>query len=175
MTIFGTANAKPARLYLPKATATWSLEGIFDGPKKSDKKSLTGSIKSFNNGKKGGGSNAVLYSIGLTDTESIDIRRCFNETNHIFAFGRDITKTVMTVSVMVFLGESCDGAGNHTIATLHKKYDETRVSKSKESKLIQFDDVVASGFLISMHIGGIDPRTSSFIAEFTYILDIDEQ
>lgn len=154
MTIFGTANAKPARLFLPKATATWSLEGLFEGSNK--------------------GSNAVLYSIGLSDVESLDIRRCFNETNHIFSFGRDISKTIMTVSVMVFLGEPCDGSGGVTLDNLHGKYEKARLSKAKEPKMIQFDDVTAYGFLISMQVSGIDPRTSSFIAQFNYILDLDE-
>ena len=152
MTIFGTRNAKPARIFLPKATSTWSLEGLFEGSRNS---------------------NAILYSIGLTDMESVDIRRCFNETNHIFSFGRDVSKTVMTVSVMVFLGESCDGSGDATLDSIHGKYEKARVSKAKGPKMIQFDDTTAQGFLIGMTISGVDPRTSSFIAQFEYILDLD--
>ena len=152
MTIFGTENAKPARLFLPKATATWSLEGLFDGSNNS---------------------NAILYSIGMADVESLDIRRCFNETNHIFSFGRDVSKTIMTVSVMVLLGKPCDGSGDVTLDSIRGKYEKARVSKAKDSKMIQFDDTTAHGFLISMNISGIDPRTSSFIAQFSYILDLD--
>ena len=154
MTVFGVSDTS-SRLYLPKASSKWSLEGLVGGG--------------------GTGSNAVLYSIGMSDTESIDIRRCFNETNHIFAFGRDVSKTVMTVSVLVFIGKPCGGgSGDVTLDTLHGKYEKARVSKSKTAKMIQFDDVTAYGFLINMDVGDIDPKTSTFVARFTYILDLDK-
>lgn len=166
MTIFG-GSGSAARLYLPKATCRWSIEGIFDGT-----------------GSKG---NVVLSSIEMNDVESIDVRRCFNETNHIFAFGRDVTKSVINVSVILFFGESCGGGSsasdnsysyggsNVKLDDIRSKYEKARVSKSKEPKMIQFDDFTVHGFLIGMQLGSMDARTSSCTIVFTFLPDQDER
>lgn len=166
MTIFG-GSGSAARLYLPKATCRWSIEGLFDGM--------------------GSKSNVVLSSIDMNDVESIDVRRCFNETNHIFAFGRDVTKSVINVSVILFFGESCGGGSSVSedgysyggaavkLADIRSKYEKARVSKSKKSRMIQFDDFTVRGFLIGMQLGSMDARTSTCTVVFTFIPDQDDK
>ena len=148
--IFGNTNTS-ARMYIPKATASWSISGLFDNTK---------------------GSNAVVHSYSYDDIDLVDIRRCFNETNHIFAFGRDIIRSSITVDVLLFLGKGCEAGGSSIkISELVSSYNKNRVSVSKKSLDILVDDFQAKGFLYKMSIGQVDARTGTCIVSFTFILD----
>lgn len=148
MTVFGVTTE--AKLFLPVATANWNIAGIVTN----------------------GSANIILASFSLDDMEAIDIRRCFNETNHIFALGRDIERSILTVEVIVFLGKVCDGSGSKTIDNIRGAYESHRVSKSRSSFDVQIGTYLqASGFPIRMTVGSVDPATQSCRIAFTFILD----
>ena len=149
--IFGNTNTS-ARMYIPKATASWSISGLFDNTE---------------------GSNAIVHSYSLDDIDLVDIRRCFKETNHIFAFGRDILRSSVTVDVLLFLGKSCGetSTSNVTIKQIRGKYNSKRVSVSKQPLDIQIDDFQSRGFLYKMSIGQVDARTGTCIVSLSFILD----
>lgn len=149
MTVFGADKFGEAKLFLPKASSSWDIAGIVGN----------------------GDGNVILASFELLDIEAVDIRRCFNETNHIFALGRDIERSVVSADVMVFFGKPCEGSGGKKISDIRSAYEKKRISKSLSTQDIRCDAFSATGFLIRMTVSGVDAATQSCHVGFTFILD----
>lgn len=154
MTIIGSKGTA-SNIYLPASTYSWDLKGLV---------------------KKGEFDNLVLIGFQLGASETVDIRRCFNDITHIFSFGRDIGSSTVSVSLMCFLGGSCkeggNGSGYATVNRLAQKYDrDRRIYMSKDSIEISIDDFLVYGYLVGMQIGGVDPSTGTCVVTFQFILD----
>lgn len=152
MTIFGPIPT--SKLFLPKSTADWGIKGML---------------------KKGDCGNIALLSFYASDSETIDIRKCFQDVNHIFAFGRDISKSVVTVEFIYFYGKECSKSSNTgstlSIDNIRKKYEENRIYKKKQTLSVTIDNFNFSGYLIDMKFGQVDPKTSTCGITFTFIVD----
>lgn len=150
-TIFGS-DVK-AKLFIPKSSAEWSIDGIFG---KSDY------------------DNVLLLSFELTDEEIVDIRRCFEETTHIFAFGRNPQTSILHVSTVIFLYDGC-GDSEHgnwlKLQELRDKYKACRVYEKNAPIKVRIDDFVLNGFLIKLHVSDVDPVKKLCVATFTFLLD----
>ena len=151
----GTAIFGPdvtAKLFVPKSSAEWSIGEIF---------------------KKGDYDNVILSSFDLMDVEIVDVRRCFEETTHIFAFGRHPEASLLTVSVMIFLDNGCEKEYSKWLKLdkLREEYKKNRVYEKKTPSKVSIDDLVLNGFLIKMAISDVNPMTKTCIATFTFLLD----
>lgn len=154
MTIIGSKGSV-ADIYIPASTYSWNLKGLVS---------------------KGEFNNLVLIGFQFGASETVDIRRCFNDVTHIFSFGRDIGNSMVSVSLMCFLGGSCkksgNGSGYSTVNRLIQKYDKNgRIYMSKKSIEIAIDNFLIYGYLVGMQIGGVDPSTGTCVVTFQFILD----
>lgn len=149
--IFGTKVK--AKVFIPNGVSEWSIDGML---------------------KKEEYDNAVLQSFAIVDQEIVDIRRCFEETTHIFAFGRNPTASVLQVSVLLFLYDGCPGGAHPKwlkIEDLRKKYKECRVYEKKDSLKVTIDTMNVNGFLIKMSVDDVNPNTSACTVGLTFLID----
>lgn len=96
MKVFGN-GFPPSKIFMPKAMASWRIGDMIG---------------------RGDYDNVALASFSVVDRENIDVRRCFQETNHIFAFGRDIVQSVVTIDMVMFLGSACGGSSGSRLGGL---------------------------------------------------------
>ena len=143
-------SGQNAKIFVPAASASWNIDGI---------------------AQKGDYDNLLLLSFSIHDQEVIDIRRCFEETTHIFAFGRDINKTVLQVSLLMMLATGCTQLNYATIEDMQKAYSDNRVYKKLDSVAVTIDGLTLNGFLIEMNMGDVNPATKTSVVTFTFILD----
>lgn len=149
MRVFGTSVQ--GKLIAPKATSSWKIGEML---------------------KKGQYNNIAVLSFSSVDVESIDIRRCFDETNHLFSFGRDVMKSVVTLDMVLFLGQICTkkgGVGTLSISQLKTLYSKNRVSQKKEGLSSNVDDFTFKGYLVGMTIGSVDPSRQYCVVSFSFI------
>ena len=152
--IFG-AEVGTKKVFAPGGSADWAIKDFI---------------------KKGEFNNVVLYSFSMADQEVVDVRRCFQDVTHIFAFGRNAQASVMGVSLLMFLFDKCRApVGNKgtplKIDALRSKYEAVRVYKRSEPLEINIDDTNVKGFLVKMTIDDVNPATGACVATFTFILD----
>jgi len=150
--IFGTKVK--AKLFMPDGVSEWSIGDML---------------------KKDEYDNAVLQSFAISDQEIIDVRRCFEETTHIFAFGRNPTGSVLQVSVLLFLYDGCPENGPHSkwlkLEDIRKKYKEYRVYEKQDSLRVAIDTMNVNGFLTKMTVDNVDPLNNFCTVGFTFLLD----
>lgn len=148
--IFGS-DGKSTVMTVPDSSAQWSISDF---------------------AKKGQYSNLLLYSFGIVDQEAIDVRRCFNDVTHVFAFGRDLRTSVFSVNLLLLLGKICaENQQKMTIADLRKKYADLRVYKNDETVQVTIDDLTLNCFLTSMELGQVSPDTLSCVVSLTFLID----
>ena len=149
--IFG--NNQTTKLFLPKGSAKWELGEVL---------------------KKGQYNNIFLLSFSLRDRELVDIRRCFDETTHIFAFGRNPAQCILQVSILMFLYNGCPETATSwaTPDELRKSYSKNRIYKKTDAPIaITVDDFTNSGFLIDMSIDNVNPSDKTCVVTYTVLLD----
>ena len=82
---------------------------------------------------------ALVSNFTVNDMEKSTITQCFNNVNHIYAFGHDPDQSGFSITYLVFLGEACmedenggfKDSGN--LAKIVKSYNDLKVSNSKAS------------------------------------------
>lgn len=150
--IFGADTA--ATLMIPKGTADWEISDMF---KRADY------------------DNLLLMSFQLSDQETIDIRRCFDEVTHIFAFGRNVANTAFSVTFALFLYNKCTNEENEDkwlkLDTLQDKYEQARVFKHPKPLEITIDGFTINGFLVRLSVGDVNPATKVAAVRLTFIPD----
>lgn len=148
--IFGTKVK--AKVFMPDGVSEWSIGDML---------------------RKGDYDNAVLQSFALVDQEIVDVRRCFEETTHIFAFGRNPNASVLQVAILLFLYNGCPNSTYNwlKIEDLRKKYKENRVYEKKDSLKISIDTMNLDGFLVKMSAGDVNPSTGACTVGLTFLLD----
>lgn len=151
--IFGTDTK--AKLFIPGGSASWSIGDIVKARQYD---------------------NALLLSFSLVDQETIDIRRCFEETTHIFAYGRNMNTSLLQVSLLLFLYDGCKGAAANRggwlkTSELRDKYEQNRIYKKQDTIKIVIDDFNIDGYLIKMDISDVNPALKTCTATFTFIPD----
>lgn len=147
--IFG-ADGTNTILSVPDTSAQWSISGF---------------------AQKGEYQNLLLYSFALNDQEAVDIRRCFNDVSHVYAFGRDLRMSVLQVNLMLFLGKICPERNKVTIKDLRDKYGDIRVYKNDSTVQVTIDTLTLDCFLTAMDIGQVSPQTNSCVITLTFLID----
>lgn len=79
---------------------------------------------------------ALVSNFTVNDVEKSSITQCFNDVNHIYAFGHDPEQSGFSISYLVFLGEGCmedsfSDSGN--LNTIVRSYNSLKVSEKKAS------------------------------------------
>lgn len=154
--VFG-AKAQAQDIHLPLSSMEWKVGDLVEKDK----------YKSI-----------ALYSMSLEDNESVDIRKCFNDTTHIFSFGRDSNRNLLVIHLLCFLGEYCSGgegksggSGNESqsgmkdLKRLREDYEEKRVYKSSATpaQIVIGDMLDINGFITSMTLGNVSPDNGTAV------------
>ena len=143
--LFG-AGASTPRLFMPKASAAWSMLGL----------------QYYN--------NVVLLNFALNDQELVNVERCFNKECHLFAWGRDSQKCVLQVDLIVFFNNQCNNAGDISLEELRRIYDGWRVYLLQDAAEIMIDDFTVNGYLVQMSIHDVSAERGSCIVSFAFII-----
>lgn len=147
--IFG-ADGKNTVLSIPDSSAQWTIKGF---------------------AQKGEFSNVFLYSYGIVDQEAVDARRCFNDITHVYAFGRDLRMSMLSVNLRVLLGQVCSDKDKATLKDLRDKYSNLRIYKNDSTVQVTLDTLTLDCFLTAMEVGQIDPMSSSCVVTLTFLID----
>ena len=116
-------------------------------------------------GKEGLGSEKnefIVQDFSFVDQEKNSIIQCFDNVNHVYAFGHDPDGSVFSVTFLVFLGGKCSGDGecgeapssfklSGSLGKLLEKYKGLKVSKGATVKVLFANDsgAVLVGIVLS--------------------------
>ena len=105
-------------------------------------------------------SGYLVTDFRFSDMEKVGVIQCFNDYNHIYAFGHDPENSGFSVSFTVFLGDKCmEGSFKEgsSLKTVLKKYLDDRVSKKKATIEITLGQgTTFVGLVQSCEIGNAD-------------------
>ena len=146
--IIGTGDN--AKFFLPASSASWNIKGVVQ---------------------KGQYDNILLLSFAIHDQEVIDVRKCFREVTHIFAFGRNPSAAVLQMSLLMFLPKPCPKMKMGTIEDIRRDYDSNRIYKLKSSLPVTIDGLTINGFLVEMDMSNVNPSSHTCVVTFTFIID----
>lgn len=79
---------------------------------------------------------ALVSNFTVNDMEKSTITQCFNNVNHIYAFGHDPEQSGFSITYLVFLGEACMTEGfkdSGNLSKIVKGYNALKVSSKKAS------------------------------------------
>lgn len=151
--VFGTEVT--ARLFLPKGSADWSIGDDFLKKDKYD--------------------NVLLQAFALVDQEIVDVRRCFEETTHVFAFGRNAQSSILQVVLIMFLYDGCSGGEKNDkwldVEKLRTEYKKNRVYENQVPLKVSIDELNVSGYLIKMGIENVNPSSKTCTVTLNFLLD----
>lgn len=106
-------------------------------------------LSMFDNGASLG---APITGVQFNLAENIGILPCLGDNAHIYAFGRDVQSSRISVTFMVFLIGSKDKSGAHseTLSALVTKYNESRISESPKEATLTLGHLAAKGYVVGM-------------------------
>ena len=53
------------------------------------------------------GETTLVSNFSVQDNEKLGMIQCFNDTNHLYAFGHDPENSEFSVTYIAFLGQAC--------------------------------------------------------------------
>lgn len=108
---------------------------------------------------------ALVSSFTASDMEKSTITQCFNNVNHIYAFGHDPDQSGFSVTYLVFLGEACmeeDFKDSGNLAKVVKSYNDLKVSRSKASVDITLGTgLTVVGIILSANVAMYDAEMNA--------------
>ena len=114
---------------------------------------------------------AVLVSnFQVVDNEKLGIIQCFNNTNHLYAFGHDPQSSGFTVTYIVFMGKEngkdicMQGSfkSGNLVGGAVRTYNELKVSGYKKTVMVTFGNGTAlTGVVTSLDIAVFDPEINA--------------
>lgn len=117
--------------------------------------------------KSGGG--ILVSNFNFSKNEKTSIIQCFNEVNHIYAFGHDPEGSMFQVTFIAFMtgcSESFSDTGN--LKTLVDKYNQKRVSKTKATITATFGKGLSIvGILTNLNAAVFDAETNALSCTFS--------
>lgn len=123
--------------------------------------------------------NVFVQGYNITKFEKKAILQCFNNVNHVYAFGPDPEGSNYSVTYGVFLQEYGCGSkfkSGGALGSLVSQYKKLRVSSSKKIVSLTVDTgAMFSGILVGCQINVVDPETNLVSVTLIFTdLDADE-
>lgn len=117
--------------------------------------------------------SAFVQTVTLNKAEKVGMLQCFNDTNHVYAFGHDPEGSKFSCTMIVFMNK-CDEEGftegftaSGGLAKLIEEYEEKRVSNRKQTVDLKVDDgKTLTGILVGMSSRVEDPELNMFSVTF---------
>lgn len=110
---------------------------------------------------------ALVSTFTVSDMEKSTITQCFNNVNHIYAFGHDPEQSGFSITYLVFLGEACmeDEKGfrdSGNLARVVKSYNDLKVSVSKASVDVTLGTgLTVVGIILSANVAVYDAEMNA--------------
>ena len=119
-----------------------------------------------------GEEGVLVDAFSFSAAEKVSIMQCFQDSNHVYAFGHDPERSAFSVRYAVFLGQKCmkdafkpGGAFSKAI----QAYKDNRVSAHTEDtvKLTYGDGLQMSGIITALEVGVLDPQLNAVFVTIT--------
>lgn len=110
------------------------------------------------------GTGYLVTAFDFVDHEKVGIIQCFEDYNHVYAFGHDPENSAFAVTYTVFLGEACmkekfsEGMSKHIV---HGKYLEDRVSKKGDTIEVVFGETTYTAIVQDCKTTSADPELNT--------------
>ena len=119
---------------------------------------------------------ALVADTGVSKAEKTAILQCFNETNHVYAFGHDPEASQYNVTYLVFLqnSSSCSTAdrfsANDAVKKFLQEYNKLKVSKKHATvDLTMGAETYVSGILVSFNVKVYSAELNMLSVTFGFI------
>ena len=113
----------------------------------------------------------LLTDFRIRMSEKNSVVQCFNEINHIYAFGHDPDGSVFSVTYLVFLGKGCmkeKFEAGTALAAFMRGYLENRVSKKKSTVTITYKGAgYIRGIVLDWDVSVADEEMSAVSVTFS--------
>lgn len=116
------------------------------------------------------GDGYLVSGFAFKDAEKVGIIQCFNDYNHVYAFGHDPENSSFAVTYTVFLGQACmrnsfyDGRGRCYVI---KEYLRDRVSKKGDTIRITLGHTGFIGIVRGCDINSADAEINTATVTIT--------
>lgn len=112
------------------------------------------------------GEGAFVSGVSAEKSEKKGIIQCFNNVNHVYAFGQDPESSRYSCTLTVFMQKAGCGnsfqSGGH-VAGIVSQYEAKRVSKNPAVVNMSLDTgTVLSGILVGLSVQVADAATNQF-------------
>lgn len=110
------------------------------------------------------GTGYLVTTFQFADHEKVGIIQCFDDYNHVYAFGHDPENSAFAISYTVFLGNECmrekfeEGLPKHVVLG---KYLEDRVSKKGDTIEVVFGDTTYTAIVQDCQVASADPEINT--------------
>lgn len=109
------------------------------------------------------GDGALVVNFNINDMEKSAIIQCFQDVNHIYAFGHDPESSGFSLSYLVYLGKKCmkDGkfAPGSKLKDIVDSYNAIKLSKGKATATISCGSGLSYvGIVLSLSASVHDPE-----------------
>lgn len=113
--------------------------------------------------------SAFVQTVTSNKAEKVGMLQCFNDTNHVYAFGHDPEGSTFSCTMVVFMNK-CGEEGftaSGGLAKLIEEYEDKRVSSRKQTVDLKVDDgKTLTGILVGMSSRVEDPELNMFSVTF---------
>jgi len=101
--------------------------------------------------------NTLVSNFSFSDSEKNSIIQCFNDVNHIYAFGHDPEQSGFSITYITFLGEKCmkddKFKPGNSLSELVGAYNDIKVSKYANTIDVMFGNgVMIKGIILSLSV-----------------------
>ena len=114
----------------------------------------------------------ILTNFNLQFHEKNSVVQCFNEINHVFAFGHDPDNSTFSATFMVFLGKQCMKDNKFVpgprMKELFQMYLTRRASQQKATIKITYQGVgYVKGILLDFNVSTYDEELNAATVTFS--------
>lgn len=107
----------------------------------------------------------LVSNFSVSDNEKLGMIQCFNDTNHLYAFGHDPENSGFSVTYIAFMGQACmktSFSPGSSVEKLVAAYNQKKVSASGSLVTVSFGGGKSvEGVVCSMDIEVFDPEMNA--------------
>jgi len=111
------------------------------------------------------GDTALVSNFRVTDNEKLGMIQCFNDTNHLYAFGHDPENSGFSVTYIAFISKACSHTSfspGDAVKKLVDAYNSKKISATGKTVKMTFGGGKAlDGVVCSMDVDVFDPEINA--------------
>lgn len=115
--------------------------------------------------------NTLVSNFSFNDSEKNAIIQCFNDVNHVYAFGHDPEQSGFSITYITFLGDRCMENGfkpGWSLADIVDSYNDIKLSKKESTVIITFGHGVSlEGIILSLSVSVYETELNAITVTIT--------